>query len=80
MYKSQEPVKPLIEDIENIKTLEDLTDYLVNNKDKMASAPMSTAVMADFKASRHNAVYIDAPEFALGDADEYAQLLSLIHI
>ena len=37
--QGMEPVKPLIEDIENIKTLEDLTDYLVNNKDKMASAP-----------------------------------------
>lgn len=75
--QGMEPVKPLIEDIENIKTLEDLTDYLVNNKDKMASAPMSTAVMADFKDSRHNAVYIDAPEFALGDADEYAQLTAV---
>lgn len=53
--QGMEPVKPLIEDIENIKTLEDLTDYLVNNRDKMASAPMSTAVMADFKDSRHNA-------------------------
>lgn len=38
---------------------------------------MSITVMADVKDSRHNAVYIDAPEFHLGDADEYAQLTAV---
>ncbi len=36
-----EPVMPLVEDIRNIETLDDLTSYLVENNKKIASAPVT---------------------------------------
>ncbi len=68
------PVLPLVADIQNIKTLADLTAYLTSDTDKIAGVPMTIAVMSDFKNSTQNAVYIGAPTLSLKDMDEYRNI------
>ncbi|MCZ0863413.1 M13-type metalloendopeptidase [Methanocorpusculum vombati] len=68
------PIMPFVEDIQKIKTIDDLTAYLTDDKGKIAGAPMGVSIMADFKDSTHNAVYIGAPSLSLGNMDDYRNI------
>lgn len=68
-----EPVLPLLEEIEAIETLDDLTVYLAD-WGNLADAPVKADIAADWKDSTKNAVYIGPQDFSLSDADEYKSM------
>jgi len=69
-----EPVIPMIERIQEIETLDDLTAYLTADDGKLAGPPLSIEVAPDWKDSTRNMVAIETPSFSLSDADEYESL------
>lgn len=69
-----EPILPYIKEIQDIGTLSDLTVYLTENKQQLAGVPMSADIMADWKDSTHNTIYLGPPTFSLSDADEYKNM------
>ena len=69
-----EPVMPMVEDIQDIHSLDDLTRYLSSEKDKISSMPVDATIMADWKDSTKNAIFIGPADFSLGDADEYRSI------
>lgn len=72
-----EPILPLVKDIRNIKTMDDLTVYLADQKNKIVISPMQVIVQADWKDSAHNAVYIGSADFSLDKVDEYSALTAV---
>ncbi|MEG0273370.1 MAG: M13 family metallopeptidase [Hydrogenoanaerobacterium sp.] len=70
------PLIPFIEEIQKIKTLDDLTAYTLR-LDQFNNSLFTKEAMADFKDSTNSALYINGTHFMLGDADEYKQMTSV---
>lgn len=69
-----EPVMPLIDKIRGIKTLDDLTAYLVTDATAESTVFADTEAFADKKNSLMNVVYLGCDSFSLVDANEYRNL------
>lgn len=72
-----EPILPYVEEIQSIETLDDLTAFFTENKEQLAGVPLSITILADWKDSTHNAIYLDPPTFSLSDADEYKSMTNV---
>lgn len=70
------PIMPMIKAIQEIKTIDDLTEY-ATRADQLSNRLVSAGMMADLMDSEHNAVYLESAGLLLGDADEYKNMTSV---
>ena len=67
-----EPLRPYVEDIESIRTLSDLADYMTSDRNVFELDPSSYDVIADPTGSRRYVAVLEPLPLILGDSAEYA--------
>ena len=70
------PLAPYIKEIENIKTIEELSAYIVR-LDRPANGLSGEGASTDLKNASVKSVYISATDLTLDDADEYKEMTDL---
>lgn len=68
-----EPIKPYLDKINNIKTLDDLDNYLSDLIQSNMSGLYACYIDTDFKNSNKNAFYLSSTNLLLGDSDAYTK-------
>ena len=72
-----EPLLPYIDAIMELETIEDVREYVIDYENNLSAMFTSVSVTAARKDSRVNKVYLGAPGFSLGDADEYRSMTAV---
>ena len=68
-----EPLRPYVEDIESILTLDDLADYLTTERNVFELDPSAYDVIADLSDPGRYVAILEPVPLILGDSAEYAQ-------
>ncbi len=68
-----EPLRPYVEDIESIRTLNDLADYLTTERNVFELDPSAYDVIADLMDPGRYVAILEPVPLILGDSAEYAQ-------
>ena len=66
-----EPIKPYLETIRGIKTIEDLDKYLSDMIQSNIAGLFTLSIGSDYKDSNKKAFYVNSSNLILGDADSY---------
>jgi putative endopeptidase len=72
-----EPARPYIDEILNIRSLDELSTFLSDPDRQLTSPLMGISISADSKDSSKQAVYLYPQMLSLDDADEYANTTAL---